>query len=122
MVPGTLQLRPVLPSPQTSVAQVADYATKEDIAHILTKINAINLSSAMSGAPLAPLLSAQQGTHRGAVAQMATSAPPLIAGGPQPEGYVYIGNNHHGDVIWGSRDTVVASMMEAGTAGNDAGM
>jgi hypothetical protein len=121
-VPGTLQLRPVLPSPQTGVAQVADYATKEDIAHILTKINAINLSSAMSGAPLAPLLSAQQGTHRGAVAQMATSAPPLIAGGPQPEGYVYIGSNHHGDVIWGSRDTVVASMMEAGTAGNDEGM
>ena len=121
-VPGTLQLRPVLPSPQTGVAQVADYATKEDIAHILTKINAINLSSAMSGAPLAPLLSAQQGPHRGAVAQMATSAPPLIAGGPQPEGYVYIGSNHHGDVIWGSRDTVVASMMEAGTAGNDAGM
>jgi hypothetical protein len=104
------------------VAQVAEYATKEDIAHILTKINAINLSAAMSGAPLAPLLSAQQGTHRGAVAQMATSAPPLIAGGPQPEGYVYIGSNHHGDVIWGSRDTVVASMMEAGTAGNDEGM
>ncbi len=56
VVPGALQLRPVLPSPQTSVAQVAEYDTKEDIAHILAKINAINLSPAMSGAPLAPLM------------------------------------------------------------------
>jgi hypothetical protein len=122
VVPGALQLRTVLPSPQTSVAQVADYATKEDIAHILAKINAINLSPAMSGAPLAPLMSAQQGSHQGTVAQMATSAPPLIVGGPQPEGYVYVGSHHHGGVIWGSMDTVAASRMEAGAAGNDEGM
>jgi hypothetical protein len=108
VVPGALQLRPVLPSPQTSVAQVADYVTKEDIAHILAKMNAIKLSPAMSGAPLAPLMSAQQGSHQGTVAQMATSAPPLIAGGSQPEGYVYIGSHHQGGVIWGSMDTVAA--------------
>ena len=122
MVPGALQLRTVLPSPQTSVAQVADYTTKEDIAHILAKINAINLSPAMSGAPLAPLMSAQQGSHQGTVAQMATSAPPLIVGDPQPEGYVYIGSHHLGGVIWGSMDTVVASRMETGAVGNDEGM
>ncbi len=122
MVPGALQLRTVLPSPQTSVAQVTDYATKEDIAHILAKINAINLSPAMSGASLAPLMLAQQGSHQGTVAQMATSATPLIVGGPQPEAYVYIGSHHHGGVIWGSMDTVASSRMEAGAAGNDEGM
>ncbi len=53
---------------------------------------------------------------------MATSAQPLIVGGPQPEGYVYIGSHHHGGVIWGSMDTVAASMMEAGAVGNDEGM
>jgi hypothetical protein len=59
---------------------------------------------------------------------MATSTPsvvsslPLIVGGPQPEGYVYIGSHHHGVAIWGSLDTVAASMMEAGAAGNDEGM
>jgi hypothetical protein len=36
----------------------------------------------------------------------------LIVGGPQPEGYVYVGGNH-GRVIWGSMDTVAASMMDA---------
>jgi hypothetical protein len=59
---------------------------------------------------------------------MATSTPsavsslPLIVGGPQPEGYVYIGSHHHGVDIWGSLETVAASMMEAGAAGNDEGM
>ena len=45
------------------------------------------------------------GVLGGAVAQMATtstaSTPPLIVGGPQPEGYVYVGGNH-GRVVWGS--------------------
>ncbi len=122
MVPGVLQLRTVPPSPQTSAAQIADYATKEDIAHILAKINTIKLLFAMSGAPLAPLLSAQPGSHQGTVSQMATSTPQLIVGGPQPEGYVCIGSHHHDCVIWGSMDTVAASVMEAGAAGNDEGM
>ncbi len=122
MVPGALQLRTVPLSPQTSAAQIADYVTKEDIAHILAKINAIKQSLAMTGTPLAPLLSAQQGSHTGAVTQMATSTPPLIVGGPQPEGYVCIGSHHHGGVIWGSMDTVAASVMEAGEAENDEGM
>jgi len=68
VVPGVPQPRMALPSPPTSSAQIADYATKEDIAHILAKLNAITPSPAMSGAPLASLPSAQQGVHHGAVA------------------------------------------------------
>ena len=72
--------------------------------------------------------SAGGGVLGGAVAQMeATSMRPtastqlLIMGSPQLEGYVYIGSHHHGRDIWGSMDTVAASMMEAGAAGNAAG-
>jgi hypothetical protein len=56
------------------------------------------------------------GVLGGAVAQMATtstsSTPPLIVGGPQQDGYVYVGGNH-GRVIWGSLITVTASRMDA---------
>ena len=56
------------------------------------------------------------GALGGAVAQMATtstvSTPPLIVGGPQPDGYVYVGGNH-GRVVWGSLATVTASRMDA---------
>jgi hypothetical protein len=47
---------------------------------------------------------------------------PLIVGGPQPEGYVYVGSHHHVGTIWGSMDTVAVSMMETRAAGNDEGM
>jgi hypothetical protein len=50
------------------------------------------------------------------------SPPPLIVGSQQPEGYVFVGTHHHGVAIWGSVDTVTASMMENGGAGNDEGM
>jgi hypothetical protein len=102
-----------LPTPQTSAAQVADYVTKEDFAHLLDKINALTMA---------------QGAFQGAVAQLAASTPPtaspppLIVGGQQPEGYVYVGTHHHGGTIWGSIDTVTASMMETGEAENDEGM
>ena len=104
--------RMALPPPPTSAAQVADYVTKEDFAHLLDKINALTMA---------------QGASQGAVAQMAASTPPtasppqLIVGGQQPEGYVYVGNHHHGGTIWGSIDTVTASMMETGAAENDEG-
>ena len=55
------------------------------------------------------------GAPGGGVAQMAatsTATPPLIVGGPQPDGYVYIGGNH-GRVVWGSLATVTASRMDA---------
>jgi len=50
----------------------------------------------------------------GGVAQMAatsTATPPFIVGGPQPEGYVYVGGNH-GRVVWGSLSAVTASRMD----------
>ena len=55
------------------------------------------------------------GAPGGGVAQMAatsTATPLLIVGGPQPDGYVYIGGNH-GRVVWASLATVTASRMDA---------
>ena len=106
------------PPPPTTVAQVADYVTKEDFAHLVAplvaKINALTMS---------------QGAPQGAVAQMAASTPPtaspppFIVGGQQcPEGYMFVGTHHHGGAIWGSVDAVAASMMETEAAGNDQGM
>ena len=109
---GVPRPRMALPPPPTSSAQVADYVTKEDFAHLIAKINALTMA---------------QGASQGAVAQMAASTPPtasppqLIVGGQQPEGYVYVGNHHPGGTIWGSIDTVTASMMETGAAENDEG-
>jgi hypothetical protein len=126
VVPGATQLRMALPSPQTSAAQIADYATKADIEQILARINAITPAPTMPSAPLAPASCAVGGAAT-SIAQMATSmpppapSPPLIVGGSQTEGYVYVGRNH-GLTIWGSMDTVASSMMEAGAAGNDVGM
>ena len=107
-----------LPPPPTTVAQVADSVTKEDFARLeqllVAKINALTMV---------------QGASQGAVAQMAASTPPtvsqppLIVGGQQcPEGYVFVGTHPHGGSVWGSIDTVTASMMENGAAGNDEGM
>jgi len=39
--------------------------------------------------------------------------PPLIVGGPPPPGYVYVGRHPHGGPIYGSADTVAASMMHS---------
>ncbi len=113
VAPSVPRPRMALPPPRTSVAQVADYVTKEDFAHLIAKINALTMT---------------QGASQGAVEQMAVSTPPaasqppLIVGGQQPEGYVYVGTHHHGGTIWGSIDTVTASMMETGAAENDEGM
>ena len=60
--------------------------------------------------------SAGGGVLGGAVAQIATTSTtstlPLIVGGPQPDGYVYVGGNH-GRVVWGSLATVTTSRMDA---------
>jgi hypothetical protein len=106
------------PPPPTTVAQAADSVTKEDLVRLeqllVAKINALTMV---------------QGAPPSAVAQMAAatpptaSQPPLIVGGQQcPEGYVFVGTHPHGGSIWGSLDTVTASMMEHGAAGNDEGM
>ena len=41
------------------------------------------------------------------------SNPPLIVGGHQPPGYIFVGTHHHGGPIWGSVDTVSLSMMDS---------
>ena len=105
--------RMALPTPPTSATQVADSFTKEDFAQLLAKVHDHTMA---------------QGASQGAVAQLVvsapptTSAPPLIVGGQQPEGYVFVSTHHHGGAIWGSIDTVTASMMENGAAENDEGM
>ena len=51
------------------------------------------------------------------LAQMAappTPRAPLIIGGAQPEGYIYVGL-HHGLSVWGHADVVAASVTEAGS-------
>ncbi len=45
------------------------------------------------------------------MAATSTATPPFIVGGPQPEGYVYVGGNH-GRVVWGSLSAVTASRMD----------
>ena len=82
-------------------AEIDDYAMKEDIAHILARINAITTSPAMAGTPLAQM----------ATLPPPSSPPPLIVGCPKPEGYLYVGAHHHGAPIWGSMDTMLLSRM-----------
>jgi hypothetical protein len=54
----------------------------------------------------------------GALTQLATMPPtpsplpPLIVGGPLPDGYLYVGAHHQGAPIWASIDTVASSKMD----------
>ena len=86
---------------ELQAAELGDYATKEDIAHILARINAITTSPAMAGTPLSQM----------ATLPPPSSPPPLIVGCPKPEGYLYVGAHHHGAPIWGSMDTMLLSRM-----------
>jgi len=42
----------------------------------------------------------------------ASPSPPLIVGGPLPDGYLYVGAHHQGAPIWASIDTVASSKMD----------
>ena len=82
---------------------IDDYATRADMAYDLSKINALVTSPATAGTTLS---------------QMTTLPPrplhpPLIVGGPPPPGYILVGRHHHGGPIYGSADTVSASMMHS---------
>ncbi len=60
---------------------------------------------------------AQVGGAATSLTQMETMPPtaspsPLIVGGPQPAGYLYVGRHHHGGAIWGSMDMVSLSKMD----------
>jgi hypothetical protein len=66
---------------ELQAAEISDYATKEDIAHILATLNAITTSPTRAGTTLAQM----------ATLPSPTSTPQLIVGGPKPEGYLYVG-------------------------------
>ena len=86
---------------ELQTAEIADYATKDHIAHILATLNAITTSPARAGTTLGQM----------ATLPSPTSTPPLIVGGHKPEGYLYVGAHHHGAPIWGSMDTMMLSRM-----------
>ena len=88
---------------EQALPAIDDYATRADMAYVLSKINALATSPATAGTTLS---------------QMTTLTPrplhpPLIVGGPQPPGYIFVGSHHHGGPIYGSVDTVSASMMHS---------
>jgi len=62
-------------------------------------------------------IAASQGTAGTTLSQMTALPsrplhPPLIVGGQQPQGYIFVGTHHHDGPIWGSVDTVSSSMMD----------
>ena len=77
-----------------------DYATRADMAYLNSRLDALVTSSATAGTTLS---------------QMTTlpPRPPLIVGGPPPPGYVFVGRHPHVGPIYGSADTVSASMMHS---------
>ena len=82
---------------------IDDYATKEDYAYLLARLNALTTSPATAGTTLSQMTTLPS----------RPSNPPLIVAGHQPTGYIYVGTHHHGGPIWGSVDTVSLSMMDS---------
>ena len=82
---------------------IDDYATKADMSYVLSKINAITTSPATAGTTLSQMTTLPSRPLN----------PPLIVGGHQPQGYIFVGTHHHGGPIWGSVDTVSLSMMDS---------
>jgi hypothetical protein len=73
------------------------------MAYLSSRVDALVLSSATAGTTLS---------------QMTTLPPPplhppLIVGGLPPPGYIYVGRHQHGGPIYGSADTVSASVMHS---------
>jgi hypothetical protein len=64
---------------------------------------------ALAGAPVMQL------------APVDTPPAPLVIGGAQPEGYIYVGTNA-GLSVWGLAEIVAASVTEASEPGNAVGM
>ena len=86
---------------ELQAAEIADYATKEDVAHILARLNVITTSPARAGTTLSQMVTLPS----------PPSNPPLIVDGHKPDGYLYVGSHHHGAPIWGSMDTMLLSRM-----------
>ena len=124
---------PRMSMPPPIVAQVADVDTRlrmdrQDalLEQILARLNTTSQLSTTSSALLGPANFAVNGAAT-TIAQMVAAVPPpstmppLILGGAQPIGYVYVGTNQ-GLSIWGQTDIVVASIMDKGASGNAVGM
>jgi hypothetical protein len=80
-----------------------DYATRADMAYVISRIDALATSPATAGTTLSQMtMPPPRPLH-----------PQLIVGGPQPPGYIFVGSHHHGGPIYGSVDTVSASMMHS---------
>jgi hypothetical protein len=80
-----------------------DHATRADMAYVISRIDALATSQATAGTTLSQMtMQPPRPWH-----------PPLIVGGPQPTGYIFVGSHHHGCPIYGSVDTVSASMMHS---------
>ena len=82
---------------------IDDYVTRADMAYALSKINTIATSPATAGTTLSQMTTLPSHPLH----------PPLIVGGQQPQGYIFVGTHHHGGPIWGSVDTVSSSMMDS---------
>jgi hypothetical protein len=93
---------------------------------ILARLNTASPPSTTTSALLVPANFAANGAAT-TIAQMVAAVPPpstmppLILGGAQPTGYVYVGTNQ-GLSIWGQTDIVAASIMDEGASGNAVGM
>ena len=66
---------------ELQAAEIADYATKADVAHILARLNVITTSPARAGTTLSQMVTLPS----------PPSNPPLIVGGHKPDGYLYVG-------------------------------
>ena len=124
---------PRMPMPPPRVAQVADVDTRlrmdcQDalLEQILARLNTASPPSTTSSALLGPANFSVNGEAT-MIAQMVAAVPPpstmppLIVGGAQLIGYVYVGTNQ-GLSIWGQTDIVAVSIMDEGASGNAVGM
>ena len=94
----------IIPPQPTSVAQVAEYATKADIENILARLDTLTQTPALSQTPA-----------------FSTPASFPVTGAAASIAQMYVGTNH-GQPLWGHESTVAASLMDTGVAGNEVGM
>ena len=88
---------------EQEMPEFEDYATRADMAYLNSRLDALVMSSAPAGTTLSQMtMPPPRPLH-----------PPLIVGGLPPPGYIFVGRHHHGGPIYGSADTVHASMMHS---------
>ena len=119
---------PAVPPPIIAqVAGINDRLARHDalLEAVLVRMTTSTATSPAAGALLAPanfIANAQAGVTT-TLAQITAPVPitpapaPLVLGGSQPAGYVYVGSNQ-GLTVWGHSEIVAASIMDDGEAGN----